>query len=106
MTTARTVTIRGASASPDIQDLPIAAQADYDAREAAAHATEAANQALQSNRDTLHGKAQQALADNAAYLNIPSPQPAQVMAQVARLTRSQTALIRLLTGALNSTDGT
>lgn len=106
MPTARTVTVRGATIPPDVADLPEHAQADYDAREAAAPAVEAAQATVRSNRETLRGKAQQALADNAAYLAIPSPSSAQTAQQVARLTRSQSALIRVVLGRLDSTDGT
>jgi hypothetical protein len=106
MTTARTVTVRGASTEPDVQDLPSAAQADYDARLAAAPGVEAAVQAQRVNGASLRQHVVQALTDNAAYLTIPSPAAGQVAAQVARLTRQQTGIIRLLVNALDSTAGT
>jgi anti-sigma factor RsiW len=74
----------------------------------------------QVNEQTLRDRAQAALAanttdqaDNAIYLAIASPSAAQVTAQVRALTRQSntqarelTAVIRLLLGLLDSTDGT
>ncbi len=58
------------------------------------------------NRDDLHAKARQALAANTTYLALPTPTNAQVVAQVARLTRECSALIKLLLDDLNDTTGT
>lgn len=58
------------------------------------------------NADLLRGKAALALQANAAYLAIANPTNAQVVTQVQRLTRECSALIRLLLGALDTTDGT
>lgn len=58
------------------------------------------------NDSTLRDKAQQALAVNDAFLALASPTNAQVVTHVQRLTRENTALIRLVIGALDSTSGT
>lgn len=54
----------------------------------------------------LHVKARQALAANATFLALPSPTNAQVVAQVQRLTRECTALIKLMLDDLADTAGT
>lgn len=58
------------------------------------------------NAADLHAKALAALDTNVAFLAVASPSNAQVLAQVRVLTRECTALIRLLLGALDVTDGT
>lgn len=60
----------------------------------------------QDNGDQLAGRAALALAANATYLALASPTNAQVVAQVDKLTRETTTLIRLLTGQLDSLSGT
>lgn len=60
----------------------------------------------QSNRADLVNKAQQALTANATYLALASPSTAQNTAQIQRLTREASALIRLLTEAFDTTAGT
>jgi hypothetical protein len=54
----------------------------------------------------LRAKAAQALQANATYLALASPTNAQTLAQVQRLTREASALIRLVTDNLDSTSGT
>ncbi len=61
--------------------------------------------AEQVNAKTLQDRTNQALALNATYLSTSSPSAAQVAAQVRRLTQECSALIRLVNGALDSTDG-
>lgn len=70
---------------------------------AAQHAEQTLNE---GNAQTLRDKARQALDANAAFLAKPTPTQAETLAHVRTLTRESTALIRLLLGALDSTDGT
>lgn len=58
------------------------------------------------NAKTLRQRADAALAANATYLAIASPTNAQITAQVRRLTQENNAIIRLLVGKLDTTDGT
>ena len=69
-------------------------------------AAELANDTRATNNTDLRTKAQNALAANSTYLAIVSPTNAQNVAQVQRLTREVSALIRLEISALDSTDGT
>lgn len=66
----------------------------------------AAQEARDTNERDLRDKAAQAIALNDAFLALASPSNAQVVAQVQRLTREATALIRLTVRALDSTSGT
>jgi hypothetical protein len=59
----------------------------------------------QVNADALHSKAAAALDRNVAYLAVTSPTNAQVAAQVKLLTQENSALIRMVLGLLDSTDG-
>jgi len=59
-----------------------------------------------TNWNILAGKAAAAIANNQAFLALASPTAVQVAAQVAALTRQQTALIRVQLGHLDTTDGT
>lgn len=56
--------------------------------------------------NALATKAQAALTNNETYLGIGSPTNAQVVSQVAALTRQVNALIRLAINQLDSTTGT
>lgn len=58
------------------------------------------------DRGVIERKAVQALDANIAFLALPTPTNAQVAAQVNRLTRECSALIRLLLGLLDSEAGT
>lgn len=58
------------------------------------------------NATTLRDRATQALAGNNNYLGIASPTNAQVVTQVARLTRESSGVIRLLLGLVDDTTGT
>lgn len=58
------------------------------------------------NLAALQSRASAALAVNATFLGIASPTNAQTLAQVKVLTKECSALIRLLLGLLDSTDGT
>lgn len=62
--------------------------------------------AAEQNEVTLRDRATQALAANATFLALGAPSNAQVVAQVQRLTRECSALIRLAMNLLDSTDGT
>lgn len=59
-----------------------------------------------ANYAALYPKGIQALNNNVAYLAIGSPTTAQAVAQVAALTRQMDAVIRVLLGLLDATDGT
>lgn len=52
----------------------------------------------------LHARARQAIVDNQAFLALASPTNAQTLAQVKRLTRECSALIRLLLAVDGSPD--
>lgn len=78
------------------------AQRALDQQQAAADAQ--ARQLVQGNRGTLEGRAAQALDTNRTYLAIASPTAAQQRAQLERLTRQNTAVIRLLLNQLEGTD--
>lgn len=61
---------------------------------------------VQTNGATLRGRVATALTTNATYLALPQPRTnAQVAAQVEALTRQNVALIRLVAGLLDTTDG-
>lgn len=58
------------------------------------------------NQAALQQQIGNALATNIAFLGLTAPTQAQAVAQVQRLTREVTALIRLAAGLLDTTDGT
>jgi hypothetical protein len=58
------------------------------------------------NAAVLAYRARKALIDNDDFLAVVTPTNAQVLAQVQRLTRETSAVIRLLLGFLDTTDGT
>lgn len=60
----------------------------------------------QANAIDLQSKADNAIDANNTFLAIASPSNAQAITQVQRLTRENTAIIRLLLGLLDSTAGT
>lgn len=64
-----------------------------------------ANSVLANEQD-LTQKARSAIASNNVFLNIQAPTNAQVITQVQRLTRENTAIIKLLFGLLEDTTGT
>jgi hypothetical protein len=59
-----------------------------------------------ANRATLQQRAQAALTANGTYLGLANPTTGEAVAQVARLTRECSALIRLLLDALDDVAGT
>lgn len=71
-----------------------------------AAAAQAAAAIAEPNRVSITAKASAAIAANITYLGIATPSAAQVSAQVALLTRENTAIIRLLLGKLDDTAGT
>ena len=60
----------------------------------------------QTNSADLRAKAEQALSANATYLALANPTNAQNLAQIQRLTRECSGVIRLLIGRLEDTAGT
>lgn len=106
--------------STDLADLtvkggPILAQAGFDpgpgrkliseAEAAAGGYTFPARPAAEVNADDLRDRARAAIATNLTFLANGSPTNAQVVAQVRALTRECTALVRLLVGQFDTTDG-
>ena len=61
----------------------------------------------QLNEATIRRRVATALTANATYLGLPTPRTnTQIAAQVEVLTRQNVALIRLVAGLLDTTDGT
>lgn len=86
--------------------LTVAESAPYDASENSAADMRATAERDATNAAALRDKARTAIVANDAYLALVSPTNAQTVAQVQRLTRENTALIRLVIGALDTTNGT
>lgn len=59
-----------------------------------------------TNEETLQNRAHAALSANETFLALPTPTNAQVLAQVQRLTKECSGVIRLLLSELDSTSGT
>lgn len=87
-----------------VRDFTPEEKAQRTADTAEATARKAITDALDGNRATLTERASTALAGNRDFLALASPTQAQTLAQVKALTRQNTALIRLLTNALDATD--
>lgn len=81
--------------------LPPGQQAITEAAANAANYSLPALSVAQVNASTLEQRAVAALANNSTYLAVTAPTNAQVVAQVARLTRQSSGVIRLL---LDQTD--
>lgn len=79
-----------------------AAQRAIDAAEA--QARQAVEATRTGKRGALESRAATALAGNRTYLALATPTTAQMRAQVAALTRQNTAVIRLLLNQLDGTD--
>lgn len=60
----------------------------------------------ETNRATIETKAKAALTANATYLSTAAPTNAEIAAQVKLLTRENNALIKLMLGLLDDTNGT
>lgn len=70
--------------------------------EVAAFAAEAAEALAETNERTIEDRARAALTANAAFLAIASPTNAQTLAQVRRLTKECSVLIRLAVRELDN----
>jgi DNA-binding helix-hairpin-helix protein with protein kinase domain len=77
----------------------------YTAEENAAADARAVQATEEANEVDLRSRVRTALQANADYLALSAPTAAQSTAQVKSLTRQATALIRLVTRELRSTDG-
>lgn len=76
---------------------------DYNTRLAALPAQVAADQSVRTNAAVIRQRARAAIAANLAYLALPLPVQADIVAQVAALTRQQNLTIRLALGAFDAT---
>lgn len=88
--------IDASTGKAELRPMDPAAAAELAARRAEAQAVEATKAGRETVRGDLHGRARQALVDNASFLAVASPTNAQTLAQVRRLTRQHNAIIRLL----------
>lgn len=86
--------------------LPVNRQLITEAAALAAGYAYPAPSASDVNTGTLEQRAATAIANNVNYLAVTAPTNAQVVAQVARLTRQSTGVIRLLLNQTDTTSGT
>lgn len=84
----------------------VTAQRALTQAEADAFAAEDAAALAVTNETTLRDRAAAALTANDTFLALASPTNAQTLAQVQKLTRECSGLIRLVIRALDTTDGT
>jgi hypothetical protein len=95
-----------ATGTTDVVPLTPEEIAEAEALAAEAAVEEAAREVLRTNAATIEDRMRQALDANATFLALASPTQAQTLAQVRRLTRECSALIRLALSELDTVDDT